>query len=266
MSRQIESSLSSLLPTVSPLPAQLLGLATSLVAQSRSKASSLKQEEEIGRTYACCHIACERLGKKLALEIGRPVPPCAPKVYNKLKTYLGTVLRTPANTPRAARVVDKLEVKAGQDSSAKKTEEARTPGSGREGLRRTPIKRTLQLNDTPSERVKRTPSTCAVAPEPEREPPKDVPVPLQPDEEEEEEDDNVLTPVKRPSKTPLRRKEKHASRPDGPEDVGAAGLLPGLGTMFQPAVDWLSDERRAEYKKWEKNVFDQIRELEYEVS
>ncbi|KAK1077424.1 hypothetical protein LTR33_008096 [Friedmanniomyces endolithicus] len=76
--------------------------------------------------------------------------------------------------------------------------------------------------------------------------------------EEDGDDDDEPTPVKRPAKTPLRRKEKHAKRDDGftgEEDMGAAGLLPGLGTMFQPAVDWLSEERRAEYKIWEKNVY-----------
>jgi origin recognition complex subunit 6 len=60
---------------------------------------------------------------------------------------------------------------------------------------------------------------------------------------------------KQPAKTPLRRNEKHGAAnrrllDDGREDPGAAGLLPGLATMFQPAVDWLSDERRADYTTW----------------
>jgi origin recognition complex subunit 6 len=60
---------------------------------------------------------------------------------------------------------------------------------------------------------------------------------------------------KQPAKTPLRRSEKHGAATrrfldDGREDPGAAGLLPGLATMFQPAVDWLSDERRADYTTW----------------
>ena len=54
------------------------------------------------------------------------------------------------------------------------------------------------------------------------------------------------------AKTPLRRKEKRGS--GGDDGVGAAGLLPGLGTMFQPAVDWLSEERREEYVRWKRDV------------
>ena len=67
--------------------------------------------------------------------------------------------------------------------------------------------------------------------------------------DDEEEEIAIRTPSRRrgglPSKTPLRRKEKHqASRDflvdaDGRDVPGAAGLLPGLATMFQPCVDWL---------------------------
>lgn len=79
-------------------------------------------------------------------------------------------------------------------------------------------------------------------------------------EMEDEDDEDAVTPRKRPTKTPLRRKEKHGGKAalaaDGfsNDDVGAAGLLPGLGTMFQPAIDWLSDERRADYSKWKKGI------------
>ncbi|KAK5109507.1 hypothetical protein LTR62_006959 [Meristemomyces frigidus] len=264
MSNQIETSLSSLLPTLSPLPSPLLDLAKSLLAQSRSKASSLKAEEEIGRTYACCHIACERLAKNLALDITKPTPPCAPRVYGKLKTYLGTVLKTAANTtPRTTRTEDKLDNAAGKP-------EARTPGSGREGLRRTPVKRTLTVEDTPSKRRKCTPvaapppSQAAPGPEPEPKTTEDPRIPYAPNEEEEGDDNNDRTPIKRPSKTPLRRKEKHASRPidNTPEDLGPAGLLPGLGTMFQPAVDWLSEERRIGYRVWEKEIYQRMAVVE----
>ena len=49
---------------------------------------------------------------------------------------------------------------------------------------------------------------------------------------------------------------------DGEEDTGPAGLLPGLGTMFQPANDWLSDDRRAEYAEWRKRIDKDINSLE----
>lgn len=69
----LEQALTTLIPTYthkhndidsdgsSFLPAELISLAGSLLAHSRSKAASLKAEEEIARTYACAHLACERL-------------------------------------------------------------------------------------------------------------------------------------------------------------------------------------------------------------
>lgn len=97
----VHQSLHLLLPTLSTsssssssaLPPQLLSLSTSLLAQSRNKAPHLKPEEEIARPYACCEIACKRLGSKLklpALLHGRP--PCAPRVYKKLLTFLDGAL------------------------------------------------------------------------------------------------------------------------------------------------------------------------------
>ncbi len=61
MDRSIEQALTSLVPTfnASP-PEQVLRLAASLLAQSRTKASNLKPDEEIARLYACTHLACER--------------------------------------------------------------------------------------------------------------------------------------------------------------------------------------------------------------
>lgn len=61
MDRLISQALSSLLPAlVGPMPPELVELAVSLLAQSRSRASSLKSEEEIARPYACANVACER--------------------------------------------------------------------------------------------------------------------------------------------------------------------------------------------------------------
>lgn len=59
--RPVEQALGTLLPThADDLPSELVQLATSLVAQSRSFSSSLKPEEEIARPYACAEIACKR--------------------------------------------------------------------------------------------------------------------------------------------------------------------------------------------------------------
>lgn len=61
MDRAVIQALNGLVPSLSgPLPPELIELATSLLAQSRNKASSLKADEEIARTYACANIACER--------------------------------------------------------------------------------------------------------------------------------------------------------------------------------------------------------------
>ncbi len=96
MSRALETDLFSLLPTYSQsLPQPLVELASSLLAQSRHRASTLKQEEEVARAYACCHIACERLKISLDLPPIRPRPPVPPRVYNRLYTHLDKIL--PAN-------------------------------------------------------------------------------------------------------------------------------------------------------------------------
>jgi len=61
MNRPTEQALLSLLPTHnSILPQPLIELASSLLAQSRHRATILKAEEEIARPYACAHIACDR--------------------------------------------------------------------------------------------------------------------------------------------------------------------------------------------------------------
>jgi hypothetical protein len=61
MNRPIEQVLSTLLPThADELPPELVRLAQSLVAQSRSFSTTLKPEEEIARPYACAEIACKR--------------------------------------------------------------------------------------------------------------------------------------------------------------------------------------------------------------
>ncbi|KAK5112668.1 hypothetical protein LTR85_011179 [Meristemomyces frigidus] len=281
MPTPIELALSSLLPTLSPLPTELVDLATSLLAQSRSRASTLKPEEEIGRTYACCHIACERLGKKLALEIGKPAPPVQPRVYGKLKTYLGSTLRTAVTPKGRGRVEDKLvgtsspakQVLGHGRSSAQATptkSAAGTPVTARKETRRsaqpTPVKGLAALPSSgrkrkldavePAEQADAAAPTAALTAEGA------LHGTEQDDDGDDDDGEERATPVTRPSKTPLRRKEKHAKFDDGLEDVGAAGLLPGLGTMFQSAVDWLSDERRAEYAMWKKGIMRDIAVIE----
>lgn len=432
-----ETALSTLLPTISFLPPDLISLANSLLAQSRSKAASLKPEEEIGRIYAVAHIAAERLKKRLDLDLDRPKPPCPPRVYKKLYTYLDAVLSTPSTTPRTDRKRDAL---------------ASTPKSNRShGAIVTPSNRTRQavVEASPSMRKTQTPTTgtkgatvaaevkpvgadgvpdfvmslvramCKATRTPKATPhvvvgagavvkelasrvvkrgldsepaakrrrrmgqqqqqhqaqkgkeialegledavatekwpaltialhtytvarmrgieadveemtelqeqardavehycienaaalPKElgsitmeslrkpldfymleaedggwldmdwyrnVPENIDDGDEDARNDDNEddemedkgpVTPQARPSKTPLRRKEKHGGKTALAaelleDDLGAAGLLPGLGTMFQPAIDWLSDERRAEYANWKRGILEECARIE----
>ncbi|KAH8601458.1 origin recognition complex, subunit 6 [Bisporella sp. PMI_857] len=104
MSRSIQVTLEQLMPRHSgALPPELLDLASSLLAQSRSKCSSLKAEEEIGRAYACANIACERLKTTLNLPKIEPRPPCPPKVYNRLYEYFDKTLLSGGGRKRRQR-------------------------------------------------------------------------------------------------------------------------------------------------------------------
>ncbi|KAH8907278.1 hypothetical protein BR93DRAFT_945312 [Coniochaeta sp. PMI_546] len=98
MNRSIEQALISLIPTHnSDLPQPLLDLATSLLAQSQHKASTLKQDEEIARPYACAHLACDRLKISLNLPPIDPRPPVPPRIYKRLYNHLDHIL--PNHTP-----------------------------------------------------------------------------------------------------------------------------------------------------------------------
>ncbi|PGH03475.1 hypothetical protein GX51_04050 [Blastomyces parvus] len=109
--KSLEQALANLLPThAEALPPELVKHASSLLAQSRTYCSSLKPEEEIARPYICAEIACKRLRRALKLPplLGRP--PCPPRVYKKIYTYLEQALLRPStaaspntsapNTPR----------------------------------------------------------------------------------------------------------------------------------------------------------------------
>jgi origin recognition complex subunit 6 len=38
-----------------------------------------------------------------------------------------------------------------------------------------------------------------------------------------------------------------------------------LGTMFQPAVDWLSEERRMEFEEWKEELLGSVALIEVEA-
>ena len=159
-------ALMGLIPTLTgPLPSELLELAMSLLAQSRSKASNLKADEEIARSYACANLACERcetpqgsifhqmagwltasfrLKQSLALPKIEPRPPCPPKVYQKLYRYLDGAL--PAGTRRTARPLR---------HSASTTTPQSSPAKPRTPAKATPLK--------PDTRQKKTPQRLSAA-------------------------------------------------------------------------------------------------------
>lgn len=413
MPAPVELALASLLPTVAFLPPDLISLANSLLSQSRAKAASLKPEEEIGRTYACAHIACERQKKRLDLEIGKPAPPVKPRVYEKLYRYLDGALTTSVpRTPTTNRVKDAVgnvhgsgkddgtpsrlaqEVKTPTTSGRKRTrgeadekKEDAVPGFVMPMIRAmckangiasaTPhvlvgatsvvqeiVSRAQRRasGDPPSKRRRKTPQSAksnasantvqmesesiAMAKWPallvalqlftaakmkgmemedasikamrkasieavkmfykskkdslpeelneglkkldsninfylieaedsgwldmewyQNVPQGQTEEPEIEDSEDNHDSEDLVTPKKRPYKTPLRRKEKHGGKAadDLEDDVGAAGLLPGLGTMFQPAIDWLSEEKRWDYAQWKKGILKEINSMEQEV-
>ncbi|KAJ4857608.1 origin recognition complex subunit 6 (ORC6) domain-containing protein [Trichoderma breve] len=104
MSKQVELALVSLMPTYgSDLPASLVESASSLLAQSRHLASTLKAEEEIARLYACAHIACTRLKIALDLPTIEPRPPIPPRVYKRLYAHLDNILPNTSASGRRTR-------------------------------------------------------------------------------------------------------------------------------------------------------------------
>lgn len=392
-SASIQRTLNLIVPTATTLPPTLIDLATNLLAQSRAKAPSLKPDEEIARPFACCHIACERLKNRLALEIGKVGPPCGPRIYKRLYAFLDSSLAAEPSTPRTKRVQDVdatpagggsgrlaaagSAVKATPGSMGKRSRAAAGQDSGASDLPgfTMPLVRHVceacelpkaamhvytgvetvyrELQNaaqsaemrgagTPSKRTKSNEGdvgagTSDVLPVPKEEQvpalivavylmvaqalrgqdglsatkaqqkkaqtavqtyfstqennaititpkshSKDIETYLQAAKQgwtdmewyknihsahdaDPDHTGGSATPRNQPAKTPLRRKEKHSQPKIGEQEENPAGLLPGLGTMFQPAVDWLSEERRAEFEVWKEDVLGSVVRLEQEV-
>ncbi|KAL8931000.1 MAG: hypothetical protein Q9208_000101 [Pyrenodesmia sp. 3 TL-2023] len=133
-------ALNGLIPEFNgPLPSELPELAVSLLAQSRNKASTLKPEEEIARTYACAHLACERLKQSLGLPKIQPRPPCPPRVYQKLYRYLDSALAVSAGrTARTSKRVQPATPSRTPNATPQKSggTATRTPASARNKKKR----------------------------------------------------------------------------------------------------------------------------------
>lgn len=46
------------------------------------------------------------------------------------------------------------------------------------------------------------------------------------------------------------------------KDAARGGLLPGLGTMMQDRVDWLSEDRREDYMEWKADMMARIEQIQ----
>lgn len=132
MSRQIELALISLMPSYgSDLPASLIELSGSLLAQSRNQASTLKADEEIARIYACANIACDRLKIALDLPPIEPKPPVPPRIYKRLYAHLDNILPTAASGARRSSGRVRTQVtKFGTDEAAASSPSRALPSRG----------------------------------------------------------------------------------------------------------------------------------------
>jgi origin recognition complex subunit 6 len=69
-------------------------------------------------------------------------------------------------------------------------------------------------------------------------------------DEDDSESSNIIGPNKRRKGNPIT----------GVDDRG--GLLPGLGTMMQDRVDWLSEYRREDFREWKDDIIKRIQKME----
>lgn len=69
-----------------------------------------------------------------------------------------------------------------------------------------------------------------------------------------DQEDAVLRGVRPPKRSTAGQGDR-ALQSDHPP---RGGLLPGLGTMMQDRVDWLSDDRREEYVDWKADIMARI--------
>lgn len=81
----------------------------------------------------------------------------------------------------------------------------------------------------------------------------------------EVEADNKKTREKQGTRRKAVREENKIQDIHDGDDI-KGGLLPGLATMMQDKLDFLSEERRQRYATWKKGIMQRIEELEKEVT
>ncbi|KAL4921442.1 origin recognition complex, subunit 6 [Aspergillus aurantiobrunneus] len=146
--RPVEQALATLLPThAQDIPQELRSLALSFVAQSRSSSSSLKPDEEIARPFACAELACKRLARTLKLPPLLGHPPCPPRTYKKLYSFLERTLNlsSPKRTESTSAPGTPSRVGSAPSTPTKQSRVVRTPSkvsATPRGLENTPSKPT----------------------------------------------------------------------------------------------------------------------------
>lgn len=160
MNRSIEQALYSLLPShSSDLPKPLTDLASSLLAQSRHRASTLKAEEEISRPYACAHIACDRLKITLNLPPIEPRPPIPPRIYKRLYNHLDHILPAAGSTPGGRTRTPSAKLRDAIAAGSPLANKSRPTPSKEKSLAQF---RGTPLGTTPSKRARRNEEVDAV--------------------------------------------------------------------------------------------------------
>ncbi|KAL4977643.1 origin recognition complex, subunit 6 [Aspergillus desertorum] len=164
--RPVDQALATLLPThAQDIPQELRSLALSFVAQSRSSSSSLKPDEEIARPFACAELACKRLARTLNLPPLLGHPPCPPRTYKKLYSFLERSLNlaSPRRTESASAPGTPSRLGSAPSTPTKHPKVLRTPSKAARtprGLENTPSKPTslkrTYINDDESYTTQRS--------------------------------------------------------------------------------------------------------------
>ncbi|RMZ76721.1 hypothetical protein DV737_g4733, partial [Chaetothyriales sp. CBS 132003] len=278
------------------LPPRLVDTADSLVALSRQRAPTLKRDEEIARAHACAEIACGRLLEKLRLP---PVktgsapanihvltndPSEAPSFVLPFVRALCAHFRTPSMahhayigcirnvkglvmavwmmvltrmmkgrmekalfhnvTARMVRVAGWTTMETAADDQGAKKREKEVEGW---------VKKVDQSGWTRGQEWwEEVPMGCWEFSLQDGDGQLDGGVAAEEGQEEEmgDSDNDELGEEEK------GRREDLNLDPD-PEGV----LLPGLGTMMQDAVDWLSDERTRQFKVWKADTLQKIEQI-----
>lgn len=246
-----------------------------MLLQSQSKAARLKPEEEPARAYVVCEIACNRLKTRLDLPKIVSRPPCAPRSYKKLYQFLDRTLTAPEAVQKNATSESRNIGRVITPSKPKTRSAVATPASasrtGKSML--TPSKTVIEMAlvkevPTPSRKRKAQDVTLIADPVPDSKRPRKTRAEVQSqDSDEAEFVDAVETLAELDNHSdPDEDQEKYVV--DGNDEELVAATKPatraGLGSLMENQFDYLSDEKRADYKRWEAKMFRRIEAIERE--